>query len=161
MRSGYWAAKRSANPETAAKDAAYMKEYSKSYYLKTISNKKSHEKYKEAMRGYSSKRYADAVGHEKMLDTSRLSHQRRRQDPSKRAKMNQAAKEIKAAARATRQELIRLYGINAGFFAEADVDYIFTKYDNGKGYKYNSYKELVKILDRIRLEMAKLEGVTT
>lgn len=154
------AAKRAADPETAAKDAAYMKEYSKNYYLKIISDDESHKKHKEAMRGYSAKRYADPAGHEKMLETSRLSHQRRMQDPAKRAKMNNATKEIKAVSRAVRRELIELYDIYPSLFIQPDIEYIFTKYDNGKGYKYNSKVELTKILDKVKLEIIKLEGVT-
>jgi hypothetical protein len=137
-----------------------MKEYSKNYYLKIISDDESHEKHKEAMRGYSAKRYADPAGHEKMLETSRLSHQRRMQDPAKRAKMNNATKEIKAVSRAVRRELIELYDIYPSLFIQPDIEYIFTKYDNGKGYKYNSKVELTKILDKVKLEIIKLEGVT-
>ena len=154
------AAKRAADPEIAAKDAAYMKEYSKNYYLKTISNEESHERHKEAMRGYSAKRYADPIGHEKMLKSSRLSHQRRMQDPANRAKMNTAAKEIKAESRAVRRELIELYNTYPNVFTQQEVDYIFTKYDSGKGYKYNSKIELTKILDRVKLEVLNLGDAT-
>ena len=150
------AAKRAADPETAAKDAAYMKEYSKNYYLKTISDEKSHEKHKEAMRGYSAKRYADPIGHEKMLESSRLSHQRRMQDPATRAKMNNATREIKAASRVLRRELIDLYNKYAEIFTQTDIDYIFTKYENGKGYKYNSKIELEKILNSVKVKLQKL-----
>lgn len=154
------AAKRAADPETAAKDAAYMKEYSRNYYLKTISNEESHEKHKKQMRGYSAKRYADPVGHEKMLESSRLSHQRRMKDPANRAKMNKATKEIKAEARALRRELIELYNTYPSIFSKSELDYIFTKYDNGKSYKYNSKIELAKILNRIKLEVRSLGDTT-
>ena len=150
------AAKRAADPETAAKDAAYMKEYSKNYYLKKVSNEESHEKHKEAMRGYSAKRYADPIGHEKMLETSRLSHNRRRQDPAIRAKINSKTKAIKTATRVARRELIELYDKYPEVFAQADIEYIFAKYENGKGYKHNSKIELEKILYRVKFELQNL-----
>lgn len=154
------AAKRAANPDTAAKDAAYMKEYSKNYYLKITSDLELHEKHKEAMRGYSAKRYADPVGHEKMLESSRLSHQRRMQDPATRAKMNQATKEIKAATRALRREIILIHNSYPELFTKEETEYIFAKYDTGKGYKYNSKIELEKILNRIKLVQLKLGELT-
>lgn len=155
-----YAAKRAADPEMAAKDAAYMKEYSRNYYLKIISNEESHEKHKEQMRGYSAKRYADPVGHEKMLASSRLSHQRRMKDPATRAKINNKTKKIKAETRALRRELIELYNAHPAVFNQAELDYIFTKYDNGKGYKYGSKIELTKILNRIKLEVCSLGDTT-
>ena len=96
------------------------------------------------------------MGHEKMLESSKLSHRRRMQDPVTRAKMNNATKEIKAASRALRRELIELYNKYPEIFTQTDIDYIFTKYENGKGYKYNSKIELEKISNSVKVKLQNL-----